>query len=342
MKKKDNKELLINYGTGVLSLPLDALHLCDKAEKTDLLVLMMIASSEHFRSGDYAKKISREIACDASSVERSVAFWCGAGILSLNEGSVLLRDTEAETAENKKEKNTEEDKQPDKKGKNVPKRARVSELPQYTSAELNALLEQHAGVVGLIDECQNILGKIFTAADIKVLMGFVDYLGLDNDYILVLMHYAARKEVKSMRYIEKVAVSCLDDGITDAAVLQDYLLAKEEKDDAVHKIKNAFGIGTRKLTAKETKCTDTWINEYKFELAVIEKAYEITIGATSKPSIPYAHAILERWYTEGARTVEDVDAMLAQRELEKEGEGSSFDVDDFFNAAMQRSYADKK
>ena len=224
---------------------------------------------------------------------------------------------------------------------NEPKRARVSELPQYTSAELNALLQKHNNVVGLIDECQNVLGKIFTAADIKVLMGLVDYLGLDNDYILVIMHYAARNDMKSLRYIEKIAVSCIDDGFTDAKVLQEALYAREEKAQIETKIKNIFGLGSRKLTSKEQKQVDTWVNTYKYDLDVIEKAYEITVGATNKPSIHYANAILEKWFAEGIKNIDDVNALLLSREQEKATDNKSFDVDDFFAAALKRSYSEE-
>ena len=173
-------------------------------------------------------------------------------------------------------------------------------------------------------------------------MGLIDFLGLDNDYVLVLMHYAARKEMKSMRYIEKIAVSCLDDGFTDAVVLQTALREREEKEDIESKIKNIFGAGARKFSAKEKKCVEAWISTYNFGLDIIERAYDITISATSKPSIPYAHAILERWFNEGIKSVEQIDALIAQREIDKAGEGSSFNIDEFFNAALDRSYADKK
>ena len=103
-----------------------------------------------------------------------------------------------------------------------------------------------------------------------------------------------------------------------------------------------FGIGTRKLTSKEQKQVDLWVNEFKFELDVIEKAYEITISATNKPSLHYAHAILEKWYAEGVRSIADVEAILENRKEEKREEGSSFDLDDFFNAALNNSYSDKE
>lgn len=326
MKKTEKIHININYGNGLSVLPSSIIEYIDKAKKFDIKVLLLLATSDKFRTGKFEKLIADELGCDESDVEKSIAFWNGTGLVTLTDGKEEIK------AADKKEKNTES---------NVPKRARVSELPQYTSAELNALLQKHYNVVGLIDECQNVLGKIFTAADIKVLMGFVDYLGLDNDYILVLMHYAARNDMKSLRYIEKVAISCIDDGFTDAKVLQEALYAREEKAQIETKIKNIFGLGSRKLTTKEQKQVDAWVNTYNYDLAVIEKAYEITVTATSKPSIHYANAILEKWFAEGIKNIDDANSLIEARNQEKQQEGSSFDVDDFFAAALNRSYSEE-
>ena len=326
MKKTEKIHININYGNGISVLPASIIKYIDKAKKFDIKVLLLLATSDKFRTGKFEKLIADELGCDESDVEKSIAFWNGTGLVTLTDGKEEIK------AADKKEKNIES---------NVPKRARVSELPQYTSAELNALLQKHYNVVGLIDECQNVLGKIFTAADIKVLMGFVDYLGLDNDYILVLMHYAARNDMKSLRYIEKVAISCIDDGFTDAKVLQEALYAREEKAQIETKIKNIFGLGSRKLTTKEQKQVDAWVNSYNYDLAVIEKAYEITVTATSKPSIHYANAILEKWFAEGIKNIDDANSLIEARNQEKQQEGSSFDVDDFFAAALNRSYSEE-
>ena len=146
-----------------------------------------------------------------------------------------------------------------------------------------------------------------------------------------------------MRYIEKMAVSCLDEGFTEAAVLAEALHEKEERGELEGRIKAVFGLGSRKLTTKEKKQVDNWISNFKFGLDVIERAYDITVNATSKPSVHYANAILEKWYAEGARNLSDVEALLASREQDRAEDGaSSFDVDDFFDAALKRSYADKK
>ena len=328
MKKKEKIQIDINFGSSVVVLPNSVVNYIDKAKKFDLKVLFLVASSEKYREGNFAEKIANELECEVSDVDNSIAFWNGTGIISVAGAS----DIKGKSPKERKDVSTPI----------ITKRTKVSELPEYSSSELNSLLEKHHNVVELIDECQNILGKIFTASDIKVIVALIDYLGLDNDYILVLMHYAARNEYKSIRYIEKIAISCVDDGFVDAKSLQIELHAREERSQIESKIKNVFGIGTRKFTTKEQKQINLWVNEYKFNLGVIEKAYDITVAATNKPSIHYAHAILEKWYAEGIRTLEDVEVFLEKREQGKVEDGSSFNVDEFFNAALSRSYSDEE
>lgn len=335
MKKTDKKRISLAYGNGVAVLPASVSDYVDKAKKFDIKVLLLIASHDKYREGNCLKALSLALDCEEKDIENAISFWRGTGILSV-EGD--------EQASKKTEKNSKAEKSVRAEGSDkieVPKRAKASELPQYTTTELNALLERNQHVVELIDECQNILGKMFTASDIKVLMGLVDYLGLDPEYILVIMHYCAKKEIKSMRYVEKMAVSCLDEGYTEAAVLQEALLAREEKNEVVNKIKGIFGIGTRKLTSKEQKQVDNWITNFKYGIDVIEKAYEITVGATGKASVHYANAILEKWYSLEIKDIQGVEELLAKREEEKATDGSSFDLDDFFDAALKRSYSDK-
>ena len=330
MKKNDNKKIRLDYTEGVSVLPSGTHNLIDKAKKFDIKVLLLLASADKYREGKYVKELAATLDCDESEIESSLAFWRGAGVIvSLDEQS------------DKKTEKVERPKTSEKGETDVPRRAKLSELPQYTSTELNALLEKNHFVVGLIDECQNVLGKIFTASDIKVIMGLVEYLGLDEDYIFVLMHHCARKDIKSMRYIEKMAVSCLDEGFTEAAVLAEALYAREERDALEGKIKSVFGLGSRKLTSKEKKQVENWITNFKYDLDIIEKAYDITVGATSKPSIHYANAILEKWYSLGIKTLDEVNALMEQREAEKAESGSSFNVDDFFDAAIKRSYSEK-
>ena len=105
-------------------------------------------------------------------------------------------------------------------------------------------------------------------------------------------------------------------------------------------IRQMFGLKSRALTAKEKNAIEKWVS-YGYNEEIIRRAYEITVNSTGNASIPYANSILERWHSEGLNTIEEIDRRLAEERAEKEGRttfGNSFQTDDFFQAALEKSF----
>lgn len=220
------------------------------------------------------------------------------------------------------------------------KRTHVSELPSYTDAEFAAVLEKHTELEDLITEAQNALGKIFNIGETKLFVGIAEEFGFDEEFLLILLDFCKKTDRKSMRYIEKLATSLYDGGIRTAAALTEHFHRLEAQQNAQARIRKIFGMGERALTSKEKDFIAKWTTEYGFGFDMIEKAYEITVNATSKPSMSYTNKILESWYAQGIKTVEDTDR--AAKKTDTGSGGMSFDVDDFFKAALDRSYNQPK
>jgi DnaD/phage-associated family protein len=215
------------------------------------------------------------------------------------------------------------------------KMKRSEELPSYTSDEISDYLEKHQETAMLIHECHNILGKMLNVKEINVLIGFLDYLRLDCEYIMMLLTYCMSIGKDSLHYAETLAFALYDAGITTGAQLAEELKRRENAAAAEGKIRQMFGVGARALTTKERKFISSWINDFRYPVEIIEKAYETTADATGKGSFAYANAILERWNSEGLRTLEEIEAANKQKS-ETPSEGS-FDTDSFFEAAVRRS-----
>ena len=77
-----------------------------------------------------------------------------------------------------------------------------------------------------------------------------------------------------------------------------------------------------------------------FSKEIIQRAYEVTISNIQKPSLSYANAILRNWHEGGLHTLEEVNTALAEyrKAKEQQPDGSSFNTDDFFQAALRQSY----
>ena len=325
MSKKENKKLAVNYGQGVIVLPEAVMGAISSAKKTDIIALLALVSE---KDADITA-IAERYALSADSIERAIAFWRGAGIISYIE-------------ENKPEPEKKEEKAPVKQTKGG-KRGDLGELPEYSSTEIAEMIEGNREVALMIDECERALGKIFRVGEIAKILALRDYLGFTLEYIAALCEHCAKIGKTSIRYIETTALALYDDGITDKASLDEHLRIAQAKHDLEVQIRSLFGMNmTRALTTKEKKFIDSWIGNFGYGYEVIKLAYEITIDKINEPSLNYANAILERWNADGLKTEDEVKARI-EAEAEAKGEpagGKSFDSTDFFEAALRRSYGD--
>ena len=316
------------YGREALVLPGTVISKLDRATKKDIKILLVLASSSE-RIADidkYSSVFAKEAGCTESEFAASVAFWRGAGIIECDDAESVINEPVAEIVKKAPEANAEKPK----------KAALEDELPSYTTAELNAMLEKNNEAMLLIDEAQRILGKVLNPHEISTIVGLGDYLGLDSEYIIILMDHCARMGKKTVHYIKKRAFTLVDEGITDAAALDDKLRKIEAAATLEGEIRSLFGMKDRALTTKEKKFISAWVGEFGYGIEIIKKAYEMTVDAIHEPSPAYANAIMERWNKDGLRDLEAIEADQANKQP---AEGS-FDTDSFFEIASQRSFND--
>ncbi len=221
---------------------------------------------------------------------------------------------------------------------------RAVELPKYTSDEIAQYIESHSGVRQLLLDCQHLVGKMFNLAETEIVIGLLDYLKLDEAYISLLFAHCARNQKKSLRYIEKMAIGLFDKGIMSYEELDAHLCMIEAAQEYDKPLRKLFGIGRRALTKKEQDAFDSWCGKMQMPFEVIEKAFEITVDNTGKASVDYCNAVLCRWFDAGYKTLEEVEAASEQYKHDKTGatdKKGSFETDDFFEAALRRSYGEE-
>ena len=318
---------IINYGSKVAVVPEKALEVSARAGAVELRVLLGLCA---LGGSVDIKKLARSISLSEDDVKSALAFWRGAGVIELGDSKEAISDEPAAEVAVASQKTEEKTVEPAKKLR------RADELPQYTSDQLSDILEQRKETATLIDECQHIMGKVFNVKEINVLMGLVDYLELDCEYIMMLLTYCVSLGKKTLHYAEKLAFALYDAGITTGEQLSEELRRRELASDAEGKIRTLFGVGERAFTTKEKKFISAWINDMNYSIEIIEKAYEVTADATGKGSFPYANTVLERWNAAGFRTLEDIEASYKKSGSESPSVGS-FDTDSFFEAAVRRS-----
>lgn len=319
----------INYGSRVAVIPESAIDALPRAGANDLKVLIAICTQNGTAD---VKKLSKLLSLGEDYVRESLSFWRGTGVIEAVDGKENDKAENRNAASSKAEKKTEEkDTAPAKKLRGA------DELPKYTSDQLADILESKQETAALIDECQRIMGKVFNLKEINVLMGLVDYLELDFEYIMMLLTYCVSIGKKTLHYAEKLAFALYDEGITRGEQLAEELRRREASASAEGKIRSLFGIGERAFTTKEKRFISSWINDMGYSIEIIEKAYEVTADATGKGSFAYANSILERWNAAGLRTLSEIEESYKSGDGASKPASGSFDTDSFFEAAVKRS-----
>ncbi len=300
----------------------------DGADENDLKVLLLLCSITEDGSFD-TDKLRSECASAAgiseTDFDNSVAYWRGARVLKLKKNA---------------KKNDSQD-GPD----TVKKKTLLEEkLPSYTEYEMADKIDSTAGLKAVIDECQQIVGKIFSSADTSVIVGLSDRLGLSGEYIIMLVAYCMGIGKKSLRYIEKTACAIYDEGVDSPEKLAAYIEKKERVHEGVTQIKKMVGAKERELTVKEQKLVNTWLDEYALELDVIKIAYELAVSRVegSGSYIPYMGGIIERWHQKGLHSAKDINEMHAAYKKSREESTSGFDANDFFDKAVNKTKNKKK
>lgn len=311
------------YGSGVLNLPASVLSELNSATLTELRVLLVL--SQDLSLADDKKALAKAASCREKEAAGAIEKWQELGVLVT---------AEAVNAPVKK----------------TTKLRHADEIPLYSTSELADLLETRESVRVLLDEAQAILGKLFTPAETNLVIGMVDYLGLSEEAVLLTLAHCKKVGKTNLRAVEKYAIALTDRGITDPASMEEEFLREESFHSFEGELRTLFGIKARALSSKEERFFKNWI-DFGYDIEVVKRAYEITVNSTGDASIPYANAILETWHAANLTNAEEIDRYLAEEAEKKAGRkkgkseptlGTSFDVDEFFEAALRRSFGNKK
>ena len=190
----------------------------------------------------------------------------------------------------------------------------ADELPEYTSAEIDACTTSDSGFKAVLDATKQILGKQLTRNDMSRMLGIYNHLGLSAEVIYVLLHYcaelyrgpagAARKP--TIRSIEKEAFLWANKEIHSPEEAEAYVEEQKLLHSRFSNIKSALEIYDRKLVPSEEAYFSSWL-EMGFEVDAIRLAYERTVTRTGKRALAYMNTILTKWHEAGLHTIQEIE-----------------------------------
>lgn len=188
-----------------------------------------------------------------------------------------------------------------------------SDKRTYTADEMASFKEKQE-VVEFLYLAEKYIGKTLSGADVNSLLYIYDVLDFEPELIEYLIEYCVTNGHKSLRYMEKVAISWADEGIktADAARANTDLFSK-----SCYPVLKAFGLNGRNPGEGEKALIVKWTNSYGFTMDIILDACNRTINTIHQPSFEYADSILTRWKEKGIRTLTEVRALDDEHQKNK-------------------------
>ncbi len=304
-------KISIKYTGGIINLPAGVIDLAKDADEGALKVILALSTySSHFGDFDSAIPVlSERLGISVNEIISALQFWAKNGIIEV-DGFEVSPSAASSISE------------------------ATNAVPSYTGAQISALVNANPSFKMLADCAQNVLGKDFTPTDYNSLLHIKNFYKFSDEYILMLLAYCVENNTSNWAYIRKTSKILYDEGIDTYEKLEEHFAARRNKRSLEYKVRKLFGIGGREFTAREKSIFEAWATaKYGYEL--IKKAFEISVDNTGKSNWNYTNKILENWLASGVKTLEDVEKALQSHKSKLDM--SSFDTDDFFEAALKRS-----
>lgn len=190
----------------------------------------------------------------------------------------------------------------------------AGERPQYTEKDVLDAMNQDGSFRLLYGEVQRLLGRTLNTEELKILLGFVRYLGLPTEVVSVLVCYCkdrARQRGSlrnpSLRTIEKEAYAWAEQGIDTLEEAAAYIQTQNLRQSRMARLMSLLQIRGRSLTPAEERYAQSWL-DMEFDEEAITMAYERTCLNTGGLKWPYMNSILTRWHQAGLHTGEQIRA----------------------------------
>lgn len=172
----------------------------------------------------------------------------------------------------------------------------------YTANELDAL-KSNDEVKEFLYPAQKYIGMPLSHSDVNILMYIYDQLNFKPELIEYLVEYCIDNGHKSVRYMEKVALSWAASGINSLQKAKEQVSFNNKN---CYPVLKAFGITGRNPAKGERDLITKWTTSYGFNIDIIVDACNRTMNAIHQPSFEYADTILSKWKDRGIKSMTDI------------------------------------
>ena len=272
-------ELQLNMGglSSFLAVPTDVVDkYLSVASGIYIKVLLAVLRANRVDTAQIAHKLS----IPESDVQEAVRFWIQNGIF-----------TESAAKEPQKQER---------------KPKVVSTAQSLTPEEIADRIEKNADIRFLFSAAESIVGTLLTSTQQRTLIYIHEALGLPADVILMAVEYCVSIGKGNFGYIQKLCAGWADRGINTHALAEETIREQTLRRTKERQIQELLGLKDRPLTPEQQRYISNWTEKLGYDRELIQMAYERTLNAINKLSLPYMNSILNSWHEKGVRAPEDV------------------------------------
>ena len=186
------------------------------------------------------------------------------------------------------------------------------ERPGYSETDVIRAMDSDVEFRALEGEVERVLGKRLNPEELKILLGFVRYLGLPVEVVSLLVCYCKERVRQrgglrnpSLWSIEKEAYSWAEQGIDTVEAAAAFIQNQNMRRSQISQVMEILQIRGRNLTQSEEQYVKNWL-EMGFSKDAVALAYEKTCLNTGGLKWPYMNKILCSWHEAGLHTAEEV------------------------------------
>ena len=196
----------------------------------------------------------------------------------------------------------------------------AEERAVYSTEDISALLTDNEGFRLLIPQAEQQLGKKLRTADLQILAGLYDDLGLPADVIyLLLCHCVERAKAQwgegrrpTMRQVEKEGYHWAQMGLFDQVSAAAYLRTWSRRRQKMGAYMQALHLPDRPPVEAESRYIADWM-DMGFPPETVAMAYERTVFYKKDMNWRYLNGILRRWHDSGWHTPQQVERGEARK-----------------------------
>lgn len=205
---------------------------------------------------------------------------------------------------------------------------------EYTPEAISMRMESPI-IKDMFEHLEKLLGRMLSPKEISMYLGWLDDYKFTPEVVILLVEYCRSKGKPDFRYIEKVAISWHDAGITTVDDAQKNIALHEDKYNNYRLVMDFLGLKENDLMKPQQDFLDKWFDTWQFGIDMVLEACKICSLRINEPNFNYIDGILSNWYKKGIKDVKDID----KGEIKKKNKGVKFKAPvTTFNSYDQRSY----